>query len=455
MEFSVLGPTAWAEQQYGPARLGDRRRTARAVEVAAGLMRNPAASLPVQMGTARGLKAAYRLFAEEEAAYPALLAPHWKQTRQAAGEEHLVLLVQDTTQLDYTHHPTTEGLGPIGDGGGQGILLHTTLAIVPEPRRVLGIAAQEPFLRQAAPEGEVRKARRQRPRESQVWVRAVQTIGPPPPSRVWVHVTDAYADSFEFMDACRQAQCHFLLRVAQQERRVGDEEGRHLGELVRSWSPMGEGTVELPARQKRPARQAQVHLSFGPVELAPPLQSSFHEPLAVWAIRVWETDPPPEVEEPVEWLLLTSVPTTTAVQAWERTQWYRCRWLAEDYHQCLKSGCQVEKRQLQEGERLIRLLGFLAPVAVRLLQLRELARLHPEILASAVLPKDLVQVVALLAELPPDTLTMARFWRAVAGLGGYLGRKRDGPPGWKTLWKGWLHVQTILEGVHLASRLPP
>jgi hypothetical protein len=206
-----------------------------------------------------------------------------------------------------------------------------------------------------------------------------------------VHVTDAYADSFEFMDACRQAQCDFLLRVAQQERRVESENDAHLGGVVRSWDALGKGVVDLPARQKRPARQAQVHISFGPVTLRPPEGSCFAA-LAVWAIRVWETDPPPEVEEPVDWLLLTSVPTTNLAAAWERTRWYQCRWLAEDYHQCLKTGCQIEKRQLQEGQRLIRLLGFLSPVAARLLQLRELARLCPEVLARAVMPRELVDI---------------------------------------------------------------
>jgi hypothetical protein len=129
--------------------------------------------------------------------------------------------------------------------------------------------------------------------------------------------------------------------------------------------------------------------------------------------------------------------------------------VVEDYHQCLKTGCSMEERQLQDGEGLMRLLGFLAPAAVRLLQLREIARLNPERLATQALPEELVKVVALLAGVSPKTLTVGDLWRQVAQLGGYLSRRRDGPPGWKTLWRGWLYIQTLLEGVHLAARLPP
>lgn len=136
-------------------------------------------------------------------------------------------------------------------------------------------------------------------------------------------------------------------------------------------------------------------------------------------------------------------------------QWYTYRWLVEDYHKCLKTGCSLEKRQLHDYAPLTRLLGVLAPIAMRLLQLREIARLAPERLALEVLPPEVVHLVAVLADLDPATLTAGRFWREVAQQGGHLGRRRDGPPGWQTLWRGWLHLQTLLEGVHLAPLLPP
>jgi len=119
----------------------------------------------------------------------------------------------------------------------------------------------------------------------------------------------------------------------------------------------------------------------------------------------------------------------------------------------LKTGCGIEKRRLHDDASLTRLLGILAPMAVRLLELREIARRTPARLAMEVLRPECVQIVARLADLPVEALTVEQFWRAVAQQGGYLGRRRDGPPGWQTLWRGWLYIQTLLEGVHLAPLL--
>lgn len=128
--------------------------------------------------------------------------------------------------------------------------------------------------------------------------------------------------------------------------------------------------------------------------------------------------------------------------------------MVEDYHQGLKTGCRIEARHLHPAERLTRLLGLPAPIAVRLLQLRDLARRTPESAAIPCIDPTAVALIAAAGSLPTARVTVAAFWQEVARMGGYLARRRDGPPGWKTVWKGWLHLQTMLEGVHLAAHLP-
>jgi len=452
---SLLSPRGWAECMFGSVKLQDRRREQRLVALAALLGRRPSASLPEQMHSPQALKAAYRLLASEAVSFSALATPHWEATRRQAGTPGVVLLIQDTTELDYTHHPTTQGLGPIGNGRGRGFLLQSVLAVRPAPRQVLGLAAQEPFLRQPAPQpNESRAQRQQRARESQVWSRQVVAIGTPPPGATWVHVGDRYSDMFEFFTTCRQQACQFLIRAAQ-DRRVRDgTASRSLFALARTLPSQAERPLSVTARPGRPAREARVHLSFSAVTVLPPTKGPWREPVPLWVVRVWEPEPPPETE-PVEWILLTTVPTTSVAAGWERVDWYTQRWLAEDYHQCLKTGCAMEQRQLQTYAGLTRLLGLLGPLAAHLLELRELARREPERLAPEALPGELVRVVAALAEVPVATLTLAGFWRSVAQQGGYLGRRRDGPPGWQTLWRGWLYIQTLLEGIHLARHLPP
>jgi len=455
---SLLSPRRWARETFGAVQLRDVRRTQRAVGLAAALLRRPQASLPEQLCAPAALKAAYRLLGEADVTYQHLLTPHWEQTRQAAGAQPVVLMVQDTSTIDYTHHPKTTGLGPIGDGRGKGYLLQSVLAVLPAPRQVLGLAHLEPFLRESAPP-QTSAQRKQRDRESLVWVRAVQAVGSPPAGVQWVHVGDRGSDFFEFFAACRTQHTDFLVRAAQ-DRCVQDEQGErdHLVQLARRLPAQAARTLKVRAKAGQPQREAQLRIAYAPTTLLPPRHADVRgerpEPLSGWVVRVWEVDAPAAVTEPVEWVLVTSVPTQTTAAAWERVEWYRCRWLCEDYHQCLKTGCSLEKRHLHTGAALMRLLGLVAPVAICLLQMREWARHNPSQLARAALPRELVEVVAALAGLSPEQLTVEQFFRAVAQQGGYLGRKNGRPPGWQTLWRGWLYVQAVLEGVHLASKLP-
>src|SRR5712691_513242 len=426
---TLLSATQWAEDTFGSVRLGDQRRTKRAVAIASALAHDPAASLPAQMQDSAALEAAYRFLQTPEVTYEKLMQPHLEQTREEAREQQQVLLIQDTTEVDYQQHPTTTGLGPIGNGTHHGFLLQTVLAVLPKSREVLGIAHQEPFLRQLAPKEETKRERLLRKRESQVWERSVQALGTPPTGVQWIHVGDRYSDMFPFLALCRQQHCEFVVRAAQ-DRRVdllveqaeasvpkrshhrrppGQEsvgKPQHLFEVVRAWSAVGQQELNLPATKQRRARTAQVVISYGALRLLPPeeQQASHPRPLLVWVVHVWEPQPPEGVE-PLEWVLLTSMPIQTVEQAWDRVDWYRARWIVEDYHQGLKTGCSIELRQLQSYESLRRLLGLLAPTAVRLLQLRAAAREHPEQLASEILPTDLVQVIALLAQVPAAALT--------------------------------------------------
>lgn len=452
----LLNPERWAKRTFGTSQLKDIRRTGRAVKAATLMAKNVSASLPAQMQTWKDVMALYRLLDEPDVTFEALMHPHWQQTREQIETKLVVLLVQDTTEVDLSSHPKMSGLGPIGKGTTSGLLLQTVLAVEPVSREVLGCAAQEPFVRQPIPVGETRNKRRQRDeRETDVWMRQVSRLGSFSAETRVVHVGDRGADMFPFFQACQATHTHFLVRVFE-NRRIEPESvpQRYLIDEIRSWSPQASRPFEVPASHGRTARSTVVQMAFGPVTILPPRfeKRCPKEPLHLWAIRVWE-EQTPAGEEPLQWLLLTSVETTCLPQAWERVGWYECRWVVEDYHQCLKTGCRIEQRQLQSAERWTRLLGLLSPMAVRLLQLRDLSRKAPQLPAHQVLPADVLAVVAAQTAQLPAQMTLQTFWKAVAQLGGYLARRSDGPPGWKTLWKGWLRVQTLLEGVHLAFHL--
>jgi Transposase DDE domain len=209
--------------------------------------------------------------------------------------------------------------------------------------------AQEPFVRIPAHAGEQRYQRRKREeRETDVWIRQVHAIGTPESGSMWVHVGDPRADMFPFFQACQATQTHFLVRAAQ-NRRVQESEAEISYSLTqaRSWPSQASRPFEVPARHGRQARSTQLQLAFGHMTLLPPRNAprAGKDPVTVWVMRVWE-EQARDAEEPLEWMLLTSVPTITLEQAWERVEWYQHRWLVEDYHQCLKSGCRIEERQL-------------------------------------------------------------------------------------------------------------
>src|SRR2546425_5719210 len=336
METStLLSAQQWAQETFGEVDLGHQSREERAVTMAAAMAADPAASLPKQMGSEAAAHAAYRFVQVPEVSYEQLIGPHLEQTKASMGEQERVLLIQDTTEVDYQHHPTTRGLGPIGNGSHHGYLLQTVLALEPTSRQVLGLAHQEPFLRQSAPAGETKRQREGRERESQVWERSVQAIGQPPAGVQWIHVGDRYSDMFPFLWACRQQHCDFVVRAAQDRcvdllvekaeaplkrpshhkrrpEQPAEPPQQHLFDVVGSWAAVGQQDLELDATKTQPKRVAHVVISFGCLRLLPPESQPSRDlrPLVVWVVRVWEPEPPEGVEG-LSWLLLTSVPVQT------------------------------------------------------------------------------------------------------------------------------------------------
>ncbi len=459
----TLHASEWAAQQWATVELGDRRLTRRAVEIGTQMAAHPEASLPEQMGAPSVLKAAYGLLNHPGISLAALTAPHRRQTLQAAGVLALVLHVEDTTELDFTHHPSKMGLAPIGNGRGQGLLLHSTLSIEPGSRTLLGLAHAQVVLRQpkaARPKKWVRTP------EGRVWEVSAQQVGRPPAGACWVHVSDCGSDIFEYMATCRQHDKHFLIRAFRNRRlqwsaespEATDAAAQAVLDYAQSLppSPGSTYTVQVPAKDGQPERTAQVVLQWAPITLVPPVQAPAEiracGPLKVWLVHAWEPSPPPDVEA-VDWVLLSSLPVESLAEARTRVDWYTCRWFCEDFHQCLKTGCQIERSQLDDGADIQRLLGFMLPIAVRLLQLRQTARQAPQMLATTVVEPLLVQVLARRRTLDWRTLTAEQFWQQVARLGGYQGRRRDGPPGWRTVWRGWRYLSDLADGARLFAVL--
>lgn len=459
----IPSTVSWAQQTWGSLRLGDKRLNRRAVRIGARMAAKPEASLPEQMKAPADLEAAYRLLNNRSVTMSALLAPSYARTRQLASPPGpVVLWVNDLTELDYSFHTAKTGLGPSGDARGQGFLLHTTLAIQAETRQVLGLGSQLVLLRQPAPKPRPKWTRSP---EGLVWEAAVDQLGPAPEGARWVQVSDAGSDYFPYLATCRAQQQHFLIRVSRNRLLTWDEQApeatqaaaRKLVDYARSLPPASgsQFTLAIPAKKQQPVRQAELVLAWASVTLAPSPQAPPAErslsPLQAWVLRVWEV-PAPETSDAIEWILISSLPITRLSEAYTRVDWYTCRWFCEDLHQCLKTGCRIEKSQLDERRDLENLLGFVTPIAVRLLQLRQAARLPQGTLATQVVEPLMVEVLSRLQNLDSSQLTVQDFWRHLARLGGFQGRQGDGNPGWRILWRGWKYLSDLTDGARLMTQ---
>lgn len=456
----VADPATWAAIQFAAAQLGDRRRTRRLVTLAAQVAADPTSSLPKQTGDWGDLKAAYRLLDRPEATFAAIASPHWRATVEGAGAGRSLIL-DDTTEIDFGPTRKAAGLGPVGSGVGRGFLIHSGLMVAPGDEGVAGLAGQILFHRRPAPKGETRAQRRKRDRESAVWGQLIELIGPPPAGAQWVHVMDRGADDFEVHCRARRAGVDWIGRIKARHRRVRDEAGQELtlGQAVAQAATAGGYVLPLRARPGQKARRARIEVAYAPVEVEVPrqpaesLKALAPEPIAQWAVWAREVDVPAWVKEPIDWLLLTSLPVRSLEAAMEVIGYYEKRWMIEEWHKALKTGCQVEARQLATSGGLEALTGLLSVVAVRLLQLREVARREPGRAALELIPRRYVELVCRARRRgQPERWTVRDFFRGVAGLGGFLGRKGDGEPGWITIWRGWQVLHWMLQGAQLVTQ---
>lgn len=468
----TLDAQAWAQEQFGQCDLKDKRRTRRLVEVAASALCHPSGSLPEQAADMGDLKAAYRLFACDDVNFEDVAGPHWEQTRRRPPGTYLVL--DDTTEVDFGIRRKLRGMGRTGNGGGWGFLLHSALVVCAEGEEIVGLAGQKIRYRRPTPKRENTAQRLKRDRESQLWGQVIDLVGPPAEGVRWVHVMDRGADNFEVYCHCRQQHSDWVVRVTQKARNVRVAEGMAvpLRQYLQTLPTVG--AYELPlraraaqskrghkqARQAQPARTAKVEVRFGPLQIPFPAQKSPYlkrlsaEPIAMWVVHAVEVDVPKGAEA-VEWILLTSLPVTSFRGAWRILEYYEKRWAIEEWHKALKTGCRLEDRQLQSKESLERIAALLSVVAVRLLQLKSAARTDPNRPARQVVPLPWIKM--LLAARKRTKLTVAmtirEFYRELAKLGGFLGRKSDGEPGWITIWRGWQKLYLLVCGAELAESL--
>lgn len=456
----VLDTNTWAQQQFSDCQLGDERRTRRLVRLAEQVVSHPSGGFPEQTETWADLKAAYRLLDRAEVTFESVAGMHWRQTRERNAGRYLVL--GDTTELDFGFHREIPDLGPTGNGGGWGFLLHSGLLVAAEGEEIFGLAAQTIHYRQPRPKHENATQRLGRDRESKVWGEVIDAVGRPAEGVELVHVLDRGADNFEVYCHCLEQEADWVVRVTQKERNIltPDDERMSLCAYLDTLPLSGKYELLLRTRPAQAARTAKLHVRHGMLRVPPPAHQSPYVkqikpgPIQMHVVAVREVDAPGGIE-PIEWILLTSLAVEHFEDAWVVIGYYEKRWLIEEWHKALKTGCRVTERQLKTKPRLEAMVGLLSVVSVRLLQLKSAARIEPSRPARQMIPPRWIALLQAARKTlnQAKSLTVGEFYRELAKLGGFIGRQSDGEPGWITLWRGWQKLHLMVRGAELADTI--
>jgi hypothetical protein len=448
-----LGTEAdWAEEEFGGARLGDQRLNQRLVTIGRDFYAHPQAQIPEACQSRAKTKATYRFFEHPKTPMKLLLEPHRQSTIKRMAQEKIVLSVQDTTSLNYSAHPETNGIGLIGSSkaGAMGLIVHDTMAFSVEGTP-LGLIDVQCWARDGQTFGKhhQRKDKPIEQKESIKWLKSFQAAAEAQrqcPNTTIVSVGDREADIYElFQLALENPQGPKLLVRAEQDRLLAEGQG-HLWPFVARQPLAGIQDIRIPRRGKRPARDARLEVRFAKIPLNAPQAKPHLKRLTMWAVLAQEVDVPEGIEA-VCWMLLTTCEVSGFSQANEKLIWYTRRWGIEIYHRTLKSGCKIEERQLSSASRLEACLAVDMVVAWRVFHLVKLGRETPDVPCTVFFEE--AEWKALCTQItknpipPTQPPSLRSTMRMVATLGGFLGRKGDGEPGTKSIWLGLQHLDDL------------
>jgi hypothetical protein len=461
---SYLAPVElWAAAVADEADFPDERLNARLAQVLATLAAKPMDSFPQACGAAGSAKGLYRFISNRRVGTDDLLQPLVDTTVDSCRGLPTVYVIQDSTSFNYSSLTGTTGLGPLNDSTtARGLHLHSTLAVRPDGVAI-GVLHQEYWSR---PEhGRTAPKRKTRPfavKESYKWYTGLEAASsalaalPAVERPRLIHLMDREGDIHEVLEWFADNNANHdgaVIRCSQNRSVNGAINSTY--EAIAAAPVLGPHKVQVAAQHGRPKRTAVCEVRSITLTITPNRQQHPHRQPVTWTLVEAREIHPPAGVEALHWRLWTTEPAGTLKEAVAVLKIYGQRWLIEDFHLTLKSGCQVEDLQLETGERLIKALTIYSAVAIRIVALRNLARQQPDTPCTTILSPDAWRVLyrkftqqPLTADTPPPTVKQVVLW--IGRLGGHLNRKSDRMPGVRTLWRGWRDLTILVSGYRIA-----
>ncbi len=452
-------PEDWAEAEFEGLDLGDKRLNIRAVTLLRQFFNKPGSPIPVACEDKAGLQGAYRFIHHQKITMDKVLDPHVESAIERASKEDVVLCVQDSTSLNYTHLKCSVGFGPIGEvqTKTQGLMLHDTIMFNESgvPQGFLDVQCWS-----RGDEARDKNKLKEIPieeKESNKWMisyeKACEVQRRHPETR-FISVGDRESDVYElFYRAFEREDNAGLLVRAEKSRQRCTVGGTRVWEKMLKKPVSGVIDVKVPARESQPARDARCEVRFGQVRIKPPRHLSNLPPVTIWAVYVCEKDCKPG--DGLEWMLFTTEPTETIEDALVRTEQYGVRWGIEVFHRTLKSGCRMEDRQFQKAERITTCLALDMIVGWRVYYLTQLGRDIPDVPATVFFTEDEWRALVTFIEKKPvspdaEVPSLGEAMQKVGSLGGH--QKRNGNPGTETMWRGIQRLSDITATIQILTQ---
>jgi len=440
----------WVTKEVKNINFGDKRLNKRFGNLLEKLGAKPTCSIPAACNGWHETKAAYRFFDNPNVTAEIILKGHKTSSIERIKQEKTVLLIQDSSEIDYTGHNTKSGLGLLNRSSRKGFLMHPLLAVTPE-KLCLGVVDCQEVIRKELKGRNTTEYMRKpiEEKESYRWIKGYQVaneIAKQATDTLIVNVCDREGDIYElFVEASKKEvgnKAEWIIRAAQNRNLLtkdGKKLDKKLFDFAKDSPSIGNISFELPGNKNRTKRKVTQQIRGMEIFIQPPRSKGRNlKKLKMGVVYCCEINCP-KGEEPIEWLLLTSLPTNKSEFILNVIHWYLCRWQIEIYFRVLKSGCKIEELQLEKAERLLPCLALYMIIAWRVMYVTMLGRSCSEMSCDVVFEdKEWKSVYMVINKKPPPQKppTLDNMVKLIAGLGGFLNRRQDGYPGPQTIWIG-------------------
>jgi hypothetical protein len=445
----------WSFKESKSMSLKDKRRNKRAAQILALMAEKPDSSIPqAAEGSLADSKAIYRFVNSTEIDEQDILEGHYAATvERISQEKEMIVITSDGMDYSFTNLPHTDGLGTLANSPDSlGIKLHNTFAFS-KNSIPLGLLHQAFWIRDKSTYGKAknRQNRNIEDKESYHWIESINQAEKRLPEGVGYHfIGDGAADIYDVFATKRRSNSSLLIHLVQ-NRKILDEKDKIFEKLEKS-EAIGRVEKKLSRRANFPERTVTLEIKITTVQIMPPQHrrsTGLKKSIITHAILAKEIASDISVDQPIVWRLLTTDPVGSLDNAIAKIDLYSMRWLIERYHYLLKQGCRVEKLQMESVDNLKRTAALYAIVAWRLMHITYFARIEPDATCTKILSEDEWKALCCYHKkkpVPPENPpTIKVVVRMIAKLGGFLGRKSDGEPGSKVIWRGLFVLDGIVE----------